>query len=182
MHNSPEGDCTVKKIIATVVLAAGVVLAVPTAANAATCGSYGLTQSANTAAPGAVVSVTSCFDEATDTPVTTSFTGAGATDLFNVTPAVSSASTLGATGAVTFQVRIPASATDGSKYNVSAATATTTYSGVITVVAPAAAPGGGGGLASTGLDFAPIALVGGGLLVIGGIAAASAIARRRAAV
>lgn len=179
MHNSPEGDCTVKKIIASVVLAAGVVLAVPTAANAATCGSYGLTQSANTAAPGAVVSVTSCFDAAQNTPVTTEFTGAGATELFNVTPAVTANSVLGATGAVTFQVRIPASATNGSKYGVSATAAGATYSGEITVVAPAAAPGGSG-LASTGIDFAPIALVGGGLLVIGGLAAATVIARRRA--
>ena len=181
MHNSPEGDCIVKKIIATVVLAAGVVLAVPTAANAATCGSYGLTQSANTAAPSAVVSVTSCFDQLPGTPVTTGFTGAGAADLFNVNPAVEASTILGPTSAVTFQVRIPASATNGSIYNVSATAGGTTYTGAITVVAPAAAPGGSG-LASTGLDFAPIALVGGGLLVIGGIAAATVIARRRAAV
>jgi hypothetical protein len=180
MHNSTEGDCTVKKIIASIVLAAGVVLAVPTAANAAACGSYGLTQSANTAAPGAVVNVTSCFAEAPGTSVTTSFTGTGAADLFNVTPAVSSGSTLGPTGAVTFQVRIPASATNGSQYGVSAATAASTYSGVITVVAPAAAPGNSG-LASTGLDFAPIAMVGGGLLLIGGLAALTVVGRRRRA-
>jgi hypothetical protein len=173
----------VKKIIASIVLAAGVVLTVPTAANAATCGSYGLTQSANTAAPGAVVSVTTCFGEAPGTSVTTSFTGSDVAggDLFNVTPAVSSGSTLGATGAVTFQVKIPASATHGSVYNVSAATAASTYSGAITVVAPAAAPGSSG-LASTGIDFTPIALVGGGLLVIGGIAAMTVIRRRSATV
>ena len=170
-----------KKILASVVLAAGVVLAVPTAANAATCGSYGLAQSANSAAPGAVVSVTACFDEATGTPVTTSFDGAGVTggDLFAVTPAVSSSSFLGATGAVTYSVRIPASATNGSQYTVSASTASSTYGGVITVVAPAAAPGDG--LASTGsdFDFAPLALVGGGLLLVGGLAAAVVVARRR---
>ena len=131
------------------------------------------------AAPGAVVSVTSCFDAAQGTPVTTGFTGAGATDLFNVTPAVTANSVLGATGAVTFQVKIPASATNGSKYGVSAATAGATYTGEITVVAPAAAPGNG--LASTGIDFAPIALVGGGLLVIGGLAAMTVVGRRRRA-
>ena len=181
VHNSPEGDCAVKKILVSVVLAAGVaVLAVPTAANAATCGSYGLAQSANTAAPGAVVSVTACFDAAPGTPVTTNFDGAGVTggDLFNVTPAVSSASTLGATGAVTYQVRIPASATNGSVYTVSAVAAGSTYGGAITVVAPAGAPGDG--LASTGseVDFAPIALVGGGLLLLGGLAAITVITRR----
>lgn len=169
-----------KKILATVVLAAGVVLAVPTAANAATCGSYGLTQSANSAAPGAVVSVTACFDQAPGTAVNTTFDGAGVTgsDLFAVTPAVSSASTLGATGAVTYSVRIPASATNGSQYTVSATAGGSTYGGVITVVAPAAAPGDG--LASTGsdFDFAPIALVGGGLLLVGGLTAAAVVARR----
>jgi hypothetical protein len=170
----------VKKILVSVVLAAGVVLTVPTAANAATCGSYGLAQSANSAAPGAVVSVTACFDEAPGTSVTTNFDGAGvsASDLFSVTPAVSSASTLGATGAVTYQVRIPASATNGSVYTVSAATASSTYGGSITVVAPA---GSDGDLASTGLDFAPIAMVGGGLLLVGGLTAAAVIARRRRA-
>ena len=183
VHNSPEGDCIVKKILAAVVLAAGAIVAVPTAANAATCGSYGLAQSANSAAPGAVVSVTACFDEAPGTSVTTSFEGAGVTgsDLFAVTPAVSSSSTLGATGAVTYQVRIPASATNGSQYTVAATAGGETYGGVITVVAPAGAPGDG--LASTGsnVDFAPIALAGGGLLLLGGIAAATVISRRRRA-
>ena len=173
-----------KKILASVVLAAGVVVAVPTAANAATCGSYGLTQSANSAAPGAVVSVTACFDAAQGTPVTTNFDGAGVTgsDLFAVTPAVSSSSELGATGAVTYQVRIPASATNGSEYTVSATAAGETYGGAITVVAPAGVPGGDD-LASTGssVDVLPIALAGGGLLLLGGIAAATVITRRRRA-
>ena len=184
VHNSPEGVCIVKKILAAVVLAAGAIVAVPTAANAATCGSYGLAQSANSAAPGAVVSVTACFDAATGTPVETTFEGAGVTgsDLFNVTPAASSTSTLGATGAVTYSVRIPASATNGSQYTVAATAAGETYGGVITVVAPAGAPGGDD-LASTGsnVDFAPIALVGGGLLLVGGLTAATVIARRRRA-
>lgn len=185
VHNSPEGDCIVKnkvasKIVVSAVLAAGVVLTVPTAANAATCGSYGLAQSANSAAPGAVVSVNACFDQAPGTSVTTEFNGAGVTgsDLFAVTPAVSSTSTLGATGAVTYQVRIPASATNGSVYTVSATAGGSTYGGAITVVAPAAAPGDG--LASTGsdFDFAPLALVGGGLIVLGGLAAVAVVARR----
>lgn len=167
MHqNSLGGDCIVKKFVMALVLAAGVTLAVPTAANAATCGAYGLTQSANTAAPGAVVTVTSCFAEAPGTPVTTSFTGSGASDLFDVTPAVSQVSTLGPTGAVTFKVTVPSSAVDGSAYVVSAATAASTYSGTITVVAPASSSPSG--LASTGLDLATMAWVLGGLLVAAG--------------
>lgn len=169
-----------KKLIAIMVLAVGVTLAAPAAANAATCGTYGLTQTANTAAPGAVVSVTSCFGEAPGTPVSVAFDGPDASsgDLFSVTPAASQSSTLGATGAVTYQVRIPASATNGTVYTVSASTAQSTFSGTITaVVVPASS-----GLAVTGLGLPPLLWVAvTALLAVGVVLAIVAVRRARRA-
>lgn len=166
----------IRRFLAVALIALAAIVATPVAAHAATtCGAYGLTQSANRAAPGAKVTVTTCFNEPPGTAVTITITGRGVSD----SSIIAKPATLDPTGSVSFVVQLPTLALNGDVYTVTVTTANGgSYSARIVAVRadPAAS-----GLAFTGAQVAPYLWVAGALLIVGvGLIVVLQFRRRRA--
>lgn len=145
--------------LSAAVLIGAAIVSLPLAASAA---SYTGGYSATTATPGATVAYSGTGpDSSAGTATFDGASGSGA--VFTTASATSYTFTSSATGAVRFNLTIPASAQAGQVYtSVVVVGGITLSSSTITIVAVPSS-----GLASTGMDAGPLLWFGGGLVVIG---------------
>lgn len=172
-----------KRVVATSVLAAALVLGGSGAAMAA---EYPSAVSSNSVAPGGVVTFTADSGEAAGTPVSISLDGLLALEEGDITTAsvLTATSTVAAGGAINFGVTLPTSVPAGTTYTLAVAAddgvgvAFSTTESLAVAALPADAADGDE-LASTGFDATPYVWFGGGLLLLGaGLVSVLAFVRR----
>jgi hypothetical protein len=152
-----------KSIIAGAILAVVATLALPTAAMAA---SYPSTVSANSGAAGSTIVFSASTGQPTGTPAVVSLTGNNALESGSITPAstlTNSNITVGANGALSFNIKLPTTAPAGSTYTLAVSAGSFVAQQTLSVTAAAASSG----LAFTGFDAMPYVWFGAGLVVLG---------------
>lgn len=154
------------RLIATALVAMTLTFAVPTAASAVSDPPYPGHTDSNTSAAGGIVKYTTDFNPPAGTADANfdEIGGAVPPPADNITPVVSKKFTTSGNARLSFNVRIPNSASVGSQYSVYASWAKGQSTVVTITVVGAAADNQ---IAYTGVDAMPYIWFGGGLVVLG---------------